>query len=211
MKVTDLPIHELRPADWNANEVQPEMMAHLRESITQFGLVENLVVRPLRKGVYEVLGGNHKLQILAELGVGKVPCFVVDLDDAHARLLAQAMNHIHGEDNAGLRAELLRRVLGSVSQEDVLRLLPGTPEGLQALVSLGEEDLAAHLQAWQQSRAARLKLLQFRMTEHHAQVVRRAVDLALQQHADDEAGVPNARGGALYRICKWYLQAGDRA
>ena len=42
MKVTDLPIHELRPADWNANEVQPEMMAHLRESITQFGLVENL-------------------------------------------------------------------------------------------------------------------------------------------------------------------------
>ena len=135
---------------------------------------------------------------------------MVDLDDAHARLLAQAMNHIHGEDNAGLRAELLRCVLDSVPQEEVLSLLPETHDGLQALVSLGEEDLAAHLQAWQQSRAARLKLLQFRVMKPHAQVVHRAVDLALQQHADEEAGVPNARGGALYRICKWYLQASDR-
>ena len=206
MKIVDLPISRLSPAEWNSNEVEPQMMGRLRESIIRFGLVENLVVRPLEKGLFEVLSGNHRLEVLAGLGIETVACMVVDLDDAQARLLAQALNHIHGEDNAGLRAEVLRRVLDSVSQEEVLKLLPETPEGLQALVNLGEEDLAAHLEAWQRSQAARLKLLQFRVTDAHARVVHRAVDRALQQPDGDESKTPNVRGTALYRICKHYLE-----
>ena len=206
MKIVDLPISWLSPAEWNSNEVVRKMMVRLKESIIRFGLVENLVVRPLDKGLFEVLSGNHRLEILAGLGVETVPCMVVELDDARARLLGQALNHIHGEDNAGLRAEVLRRVLASVSQEEVLRLLPETPEGLQALVNLGEEDLAAHLEAWQRSQTARLKVVQFRVTQVHARVVHRAVDRALQQPDGGESKTPNVRGAALYRICKHYLE-----
>ena len=206
MNVVDLPIRQLRPAEWNSNEVGPEMMARLRESISLFGLVENLVVRPIGKEFYEVLSGNHRLQVLADIGMETAPCLVVDLDDSRARLLAQALNHIRGEDNPGLRAEVLRQVLESVPQYEVLRLLPETADGLQALVNLGEEDLATRLDAWQAAQGARLKLLQFRLTDAQSRVVHQAVDRALQHHTDDQAGAPYARGAALHRICADYLE-----
>ena len=207
MNVVGLPISQLQAAEWNSNEVEPEMMARLRESVSRFGLVENLVVRTMGKEAYEVLSGNHRLQVLADLKIETVPCVVVDLDDVRARLLAQALNHIRGEDNPGLRAEGLRRVLDSVSQYEVLRLLPETAGGLQALIHLGEQDLATHLEAWQRAQAARLKLLQFRLPNAHSRVVLRAIDHALQQHPEDQGTAPNVRGAALYRICKWYLEA----
>jgi ParB family chromosome partitioning protein len=211
MNVVDLPIRQLRPAEWNSNEVGPEMMARLRESISLFGLVENLVVRRSGEESYEVLSGNHRIEVLADTGKETVPCLVVDLDDAQARLLAQALNHIRGEDNPGIRAEVLRQVLESVPPYEVLRLLPETADGLQALVNLGEEDLATRLDAWQQAQSARLKLLQFRLTDAYSRVVHQAVDRALQQHREDQAGIPNARGAALYRICAHYLETEEPA
>lgn len=88
----------------------------------------------------------------------------MDLNDARARLLAQAFNRIQGEDDLGLRAELIRQVLEALPQEDVLSLLPETAESLAALSSLGQEGMADHLQNWQRAQLARLKHLQFQLT-----------------------------------------------
>ncbi len=111
MKIIELPIARLAGADWNPNNVDPAMRSRLTESLTRFGLVGNLVVRCLPDGLYEVLSGNQRLQVLAELGYTHVPCVVVDLDDSNARLLAQALNRIQGEDDLGMKAELIRHVL----------------------------------------------------------------------------------------------------
>ena len=70
----------------------------LRSSISKYGLVQNLVVRRIGDK-YEVLSGNQRLKLLREFNVKIVPGVIVDLDDAHARLLAQALNHIHGDDD----------------------------------------------------------------------------------------------------------------
>ena len=75
------------------------MMERLKESIRRYGVVENLVVRPFGNSTYEVLSGNHRLHVLGNMGHTAAPCVVVDLDDAHARLFAQALNHIRGEDD----------------------------------------------------------------------------------------------------------------
>ena len=95
------------------------MLSRLRESITRFGLVGNFVVRLLPGGLYEVLSGNQRLGVLAELGYTHVPCAVVDVAAAEARLLSQALNHIQGDDDLGLRAELLREVLSELPQDQV--------------------------------------------------------------------------------------------
>jgi ParB-like chromosome segregation protein Spo0J len=65
-----------------------------RRSLTEFGIVENLVVRPHpeRPGVFEVISGNHRLRLLCELGFTAAPVALVELVDARARLLAQTLN-----------------------------------------------------------------------------------------------------------------------
>lgn len=206
MKVVDIRLTELEEAAWNAHGMDKGMLARLRESVRRFGLVENLVVRPMGKARYEVLSGNQRLRVLREARVETVPCVVVDLDDAHARLLAQALNHVQGEDDLGLRAELLREVLERVPESDVLALLPETADSLQSLASLGQQDIAEHLQAWQQAQAARLKHMQFQFTPMQMDVVEEALSTVMPVAKDAAGENPNVRGTALYLLCKSHLE-----
>ncbi len=136
MKVIDLPLDQIKEAPWNPNSRTPQMTMKLRESISRFDLVENLVARPLQPGAYEVLSGKQRLGILRDLGYSHAPCVVVELDDARARLLAQSLNRIQGEDDLGLKAELMRKVLKQVPEGEVISLLPETANSLQTLASM---------------------------------------------------------------------------
>jgi ParB family chromosome partitioning protein len=148
MKTIDLNLTDLRPAHWNPNQMDEIMMSHLRESISRYGLVEPLVVRPLDDSLYEVLSGNQRLRVLHDLDFKLVPCVVVELDDARAKLLAQALNGLRGEDDLALKGVLLKEILSSVSEDEVLTLLPETTGSLKSLALINEMDLAEHLKAW---------------------------------------------------------------
>ncbi|MBI4337351.1 MAG: ParB N-terminal domain-containing protein [Chloroflexi bacterium] len=206
--MVELPVEQLREACWNPNQMDPAMLARLRRSVERFGLVQNLVARPLGDGTYEVLSGNQRLRALQELRHQKALCVVVDLDDARARLLAQALNHLHGEDDLGLRAELVRTVLEHLPQAEVLALLPESAEGLRDLASLGQETIAAHLQAWQEAQAARLRHFQVQLTSGQLEVVEEALEQALAGATRTEEN-PNRRGNALYELCLGYLGRGS--
>ena len=120
-------------------------------------------------------------------------------------LLTQALNHIQGDDDLGIKAELLRKVLDDVTREDVLTLLLETAESLDVLASLGQQDLAEHLQAWEKAQAARLRHMTFQISDVQKMVVEEALEKA-------QAGVtkveenPNKRGNALFLLCKSYLK-----
>ena len=175
MKVIDLPIKQIDEAAWNPNQMDATMRSRLRRSIERFGLVLPLVVRPTEDGNYETIGGAQRLTVLRELGIGPVTCVVVNADDANARLLAQALNRIQGQDDLGLQAELVREVLQSLPQEAVLQLLPETAQSLQALSALGQDTMANYLKNWQQVQSARLKHLQFQLTPAQLETVEEAV------------------------------------
>lgn len=204
MRVDDIPLDQLRGASWNPNVLDEAMQTRLRESLVRYGVVEPLVVRPRGAGTYEVLSGNQRLRVLRELGMDTGPCVVVDLDDAHARLLSQALNRLRGEDDLGLRAELIRQVLEKLPATEVTTVLPETSDSLATLASLGQEDLAAHLQAWQAAQAARLRHLQFQLTAAQLGVVEEALEQARAGCAKEE-GNPNRRSTALTAICRAYL------
>lgn len=207
MDVVDLSVDPLREAPWNPNIMDGEMLERLRVSISLYGLVEPLVVRPDGSETYEVLSGNQRLHLLKEQEYTIAPCVVIDVDDAHATLLAQALNHVHGTDDLGLRAELMREVLAAVPQNEVLSLLPETPESLRDLASLGQGDLAVHLQAWQRAQAARLRHLQFQLTDAQLEVVEETLARVLPRVRDAQGTSPNVRGTALYLLCRDYLIA----
>jgi ParB family chromosome partitioning protein len=103
------------------------MLSHLRCSIQRFGLVVPLVVRNVGGTWHEAVGGNQRLKVLQEKGLAVAPCVVVTADDAEARLLSQALNHIAGGDNLGLRAQVLREVLESTPKTKCWRCSPRRP------------------------------------------------------------------------------------
>ena len=205
MKVIDLKLAQLREAPWNPNRMEPAVQDRLRTSVSRFGLVVNLVVRPLDDDSYEVLSGNQRLHLLQELDYANVPCVVVDLDDGGARLLAQALNRIQGVDDLGLRTEVMREVLKVLPQQEIVALLPESIESLNALVSLGQENMARSLESWDQAQAARLKHLTVQLTRAQHEVVEEALGRFMEQAKEVRGDSPNTRGTALFLLCQAYL------
>jgi ParB family chromosome partitioning protein len=205
MEIIELSIELLREATWNVNQADEATLQRLRASIRQFGFVQNLVVRRLGDG-YEVLSGNQRLKLLREFNIAKVPCVIVNLDDAHAGLFAQALNHIHGDDDLGLRAELIREVLKTIPEEEVLKVLPDTMAGLKGMATLGQEAVAGYLQNWEKARAVRLRNLLFKLTPEQLKTVEDAIERILPEARRQQGVSPNSRGTALYLICKSNLE-----
>jgi ParB family transcriptional regulator, chromosome partitioning protein len=204
MKTVDIDIEDLKPASWNPNRMDEDMTARLKESISRYGLVEPLVVRE-KDSSYEVLSGNQRLKVLQDMNFKQVPCVVVNLDDAGAMLLAQALNGLKGEDDFALKGALLKQILSSVSEDEILSLLPETTESLKSLSTINEIDLAEHLQAWDKAQLARLRHMQLQFTDKQLEVVEEAVSSIIPKAKDESFGNPNTRGNAVFLLCKFYL------
>ena len=62
-------LSKLKPALWNYKEPHYEIEAKLKENIIRNKIIENLVVRELGKGEYEVVDGNNRLSVFTELNI----------------------------------------------------------------------------------------------------------------------------------------------
>lgn len=205
MPFVELSVMQLVVAPWNPNVMEPAVLQLLRASVRRFGVLVPLVVRRLQDGHYEVIGGNHRLSVLEELGFSKAPCVVVNMDDAEARLLAQALNRIHGEDDLGMRAELLRTVLEHTPAEEILSVVPENAKRLKALTSVGKRDIADYLRNWEAARSARLRHFTAQLTAAQLELVDSVLSEFLDQVQGGEGGNPNPKGVALFRLCQAYL------
>ena len=179
MQTIEIPIESIQSPEWNPNQMDEAMRPRLKASIERFGLVVPLVVRDLGAGTYETIGGAQRLSALRDLGAEAVPCVMVEADDIEARLLFQCLNRIAGEDDLGLRSEMLKEVLEQVPEAEVLRLLPETADSLNAFASLGQQDVAGYLQNYQQAQGARLKHLTFQFTPNQLEVIEEALSRVL--------------------------------
>ncbi|MFC2070408.1 ParB/RepB/Spo0J family partition protein [Chloroflexota bacterium] len=206
METSEIDIENLQQAPWNANQMDKAGINRLKESLSRYGLVEPLVVRPLTKSGYQILSGNQRLKAITDLGIKKVPCVVVELNDAESMLLAQALNNLHGDDDPILKGALLRNILESIPKDKVLSLLPETNDSLRSLTSFNEIDLAEHLQAWQKAQAAKLKHMSLQFTNKQLETVEEALQRIMPKVKNEENNSPNQRGTAIYLLCKYYLE-----
>jgi len=206
MKISELSLDQLKEAPWNPNHMDRDMMGRLRESIRRYGIAAPLVVRPIERDTYQVLSGNQRFRVLRSMGFETAPCVVVDVNDADAMLLAQAMNDLHGDDDLGLKGALFEKVLATVSEDRVLSLLPETVESLRVWTTISQGDMAQHLIAWQKAQAARLKHLQIQLTDRQLETVEEAISAVIPQAVNVNNSNPNNRGTAIYQICRFYLE-----
>lgn len=105
-EIRTMELVKLQPAKYNPRvELQPEddVYKRIKASITKFGMVAPLVVNK-RNGLYTIVGGHQRYNILKELGYKEIPCILVDLDEVDEIELNLSLNKNTGYwDNEKLK------------------------------------------------------------------------------------------------------------
>ena len=64
-----------------------EKLDELSESISEYGLLNPIIVRPLENGDYQILSGHNRKRACEQLGWKDIPAIVYDCDDDKANLI----------------------------------------------------------------------------------------------------------------------------
>jgi hypothetical protein len=99
MKVEFIDPVLLIPSEYNPREITKEEFEKLKNSIKEFGFVENATINKKN----EIIGGHMRVKAAIELGIKEVPCIRVDLPKNKEKILNLALNKISGKwDNEKL-------------------------------------------------------------------------------------------------------------
>jgi ParB family chromosome partitioning protein len=105
--------------------LEPEALEELAAAIKAQGVIEPLIVRPTKSGVYELIAGERRLRASQLAGLANVPVIIRELDDRGAlemslveNLLRESLNPIE-EGNSFRR---LNREFGLTHEEIASRI-----------------------------------------------------------------------------------------
>lgn len=140
-------VSELYPADWNykSDDVPESVRTKFKNSILQDRSAGVLAVREVdgRDG-YEVMDGNHRLDILRELGTGGIPVENFGkISEAEAITIAARRNHEwYPADPLKWADALSNTVLKEFSFEALDEFMPQTRDILEQAADLLDRDLS---------------------------------------------------------------------
>jgi len=110
VKVEEIPIDKIKiPEERARSSFTEEQHAELKASIQQHGFTIPILVKPLPDGSYELIDGEHRIQVAKGLGFEKIPAVITDADEKKATLLNILANTARGTQNPMDVAEALRR------------------------------------------------------------------------------------------------------
>jgi hypothetical protein len=131
---------KLHPNQWNPNKTTQRQQEAIAESLSTFGQLIEIVVRPhpTIKEEYEVIDGEHRLQELSETVYVNV---IHGLSDAEAKKLTIIFNETRGEADKIELAGLLADIATEFESLDTLQVgLPYDLPELEELIKLSEFD-----------------------------------------------------------------------
>ena len=120
-----IPIDKLVKADWNYKNNNDEIKEKLKENIKRNGQVENILVRELETGFFEIINGNHRYDALVELNVDSVIAYNFGkISLPQAQRIAVETNETRFDSNPEKLSALLKELEIEFSAEDLLTSLP---------------------------------------------------------------------------------------
>ena len=100
MKIKDVELSKLKPAEYNPRQITKKQVKDLKESIEKFGIVDPLIINSDNT----IIGGHQRFAILNEASKKvdwqyppKVPCVILDLSKEQERELNIRLNKSGGE------------------------------------------------------------------------------------------------------------------
>lgn len=148
-KTLTLDIDAVKPNTWNPNSMAPEFQARLVAGISRLldktGSIPPIVVRPAAgsPGMYEIIDGFHRWKALKKLNRKTVDSFVLNVDDAQARLLTDTLNYLRGNPDNDKRGRMLAEILmgdETLTVADLALLVPKDEAQLEDLIAASDLD-----------------------------------------------------------------------
>lgn len=97
LKIVQVDINKLKPADYNPRFISDSEYANLLKSLRVHTLVEPLIANINPTRAYTLISGHQRHRALKELGYKTVPVIFLDLDEEQERALNLRLNRIAGE------------------------------------------------------------------------------------------------------------------
>jgi hypothetical protein len=121
----EIKIIELVKADWNYKTEDLAKQEKLKENIKRNGQIENIIVRELETGYFEVVNGNHRLSVLKDLNHQKVYCYNLGkITQPQAIRIAIETNETKFDTDSITLAERVKELTEEFDLKDLVSTLP---------------------------------------------------------------------------------------
>jgi DNA modification methylase len=141
----EIDISRLVKAGWNYKENNDELSEKLANNIKRNGQIENIIIRELDTGFFEVVNGNHRLDVLDSIGFNKIFCFNLGkISEAQAKRIAIETNETKFSTNEDILSTIMKEL--SVEFDDIDLTMPFSEEEMFAMlkdiedVNIDEDD-----------------------------------------------------------------------
>ena len=131
MEIRNIPIADLKPAEYNPRKITRNVLKTLKDGITEFGLVDPLIVNK----DLTIIGGHQRFKACLELGFKEIPCVVLDLPKHKEKALNLALNKVSGDWDKSKLEKLLQDIetadigLTGFNDDDLAKLLNDVQSG----------------------------------------------------------------------------------
>lgn len=132
-------------ADWNYKADDDDLLIKLIENLKRNGQIENIIVRQLDTGFYEVVNGNHRIDAFKKLGQLKI--VVYDLGNislAEAQRIALETNETQFQVDQIKLAQIIKDITTEYPLEELALSLPFSSEELDNYIKMIEFDNSKH-------------------------------------------------------------------
>ena len=131
MQIIEVPLQDLKEAEYNPRQMTEKQVKDLTESIKRFGLVDPIIVNSHKGRENVVVGGHQRLKIAFILGLTTIPVVYVNLDEKKERELNLRLNRNLGEWDYNM--------LANFNEEELLNV-GFTSEELDKMFNLEEDE-----------------------------------------------------------------------
>lgn len=140
----ELNISQLVKADWNYKEDNRELAEKLANNIKRNGQIENIIVRELDTGFFEVVNGNHRLDVMAEIGLDNVYCYNLgEISLANAQRIAIETNETKFRSSVDKLETILLEINEEFDLEDMIATMPFDKAYIESLINRSEADISS--------------------------------------------------------------------
>ena len=143
MQLQNIPTASIRPNEYNPNKMTDKTRKTLRGAMTRDGYLQPIIVRqdPTNPDLFVIVDGEHRYELLSEMGYSEIPSVVVTSDENYAKVQTINMNRLRGDHDRIKMAELIVKLKAKYTEDDLQEMLGFDRQEIRSYEDLAGFDL----------------------------------------------------------------------